>query len=403
MHTEIRTLASQPEIAALLTHWQGAGAAQVLAETIYLQQIPAPTFEERSRAEYVRRRFSEIGLADIEIDALKNVYGRTPGVKSQPALMVSAHLDTVFPLDTDLTINTDEAAGRVVGPGIGDNSAGVGALIQLAEALAQRMIRPTVDIWWVATVGEEGLGDLRGMRRACDYLSGRFNTAIILEGIGLGRIYHAGMGVRRLKIIIRGSGGHSWLHAGRPSAIHELLHLGAAIIEGVRPPKRPRSSLNIGLISGGTSINTLAPIAECFIDLRSVDADVLTRMEAEVRDHVLRSDDQSDLTASIEVVGDRPSASLPLEHPLVRASQSILRYVNIGPGSREIGSTDANIPLSLGIPAVCVGVTTGGGAHTTDEFIDIPPLGTGMRQLTLLSLLAAKHCVDWGRWGAASR
>jgi acetylornithine deacetylase/succinyl-diaminopimelate desuccinylase-like protein len=157
------------------------------------------------------------------------------------------------------------------------------------------------------------------------------------------------------------------------------------------------------LISGGTSINTLAPIAECFIDLRSVDGDALTRMEAEVRDHVLHSDDQPDLSASVEVVGDRPSASLPLEHPLVRAAQGILRYINTGPGSREIGSTDANIPLSRGIPAICIGITTGGGAHTAEEFIDIPPLGTGMKQLTLLSLLGAKHTVDWGRWAAVSR
>jgi acetylornithine deacetylase/succinyl-diaminopimelate desuccinylase-like protein len=375
----------------------------MLAETLTVQRIAAPTFEERARAEYVHTRFVEIGLADIAIDDIGNVYGRLPGSgqQQQPAVMVSAHLDTVFPGDTDLTLTTDKSAGRVVGPGVGDNCTGLGAMIQLAEAMAQRSMALPADVWWVATVGEEGLGDLRGMRRACDTLVGKFGLAIILEGIGLGRIYHAGMGVRRLKIAVQGPGGHSWLHAGRPSAIHQLLRLGASITDHVRPPKRPRSSLNIGLISGGTSINTIAPEATCTIDLRSVENDALTRMEAEVRDQVQAFDSIAELSIRTEVVGDRPSASLPGEHPLVRAAQASLRHVNVGPGSREIGSTDANIPLSRGIPAVCIGITTGGGAHTTEEYIDIPPLGTGMNQLTLLTLLAAHNSTSWSRWNAS--
>jgi tripeptide aminopeptidase len=400
MQKEIRSLTSRSDVSTLLTYWKSVGAARMLAETLSVQRIPAPTFEERTRAQYVHTRFVEIGLADVAIDDLGNVFGRLPGEGRHPGVMVSAHLDTVFPAATDLTLNTDQSAGRVVGPGVGDNCTGLGAMIQLAEAMAQRRLVLPVDIWWVATVGEEGLGDLRGMRRACATLAGKFGLAIILEGIGLGRIYHAGMGVRRLKITVRGPGGHSWLHAGRPSAIHQLLRMGASITDHVRPPKRPRSSLNIGLISGGTSINTIAPEATCTVDLRSIENDALTRMEADVRDQVLAFDNIAELSISTEVVGDRPSASLPGEHPLVRAAHAVLRHLNVGPGSREIGSTDANIPLALGIPAVCIGITTGGGAHTTDEYIDIPPLGTGMNQLTLLTLLAAHNSPAWSRWNA---
>jgi acetylornithine deacetylase/succinyl-diaminopimelate desuccinylase-like protein len=273
-------------------------------------------------------------------------------------------------------------------------------MVQLAEQITQRGMTPATDIWWVATVGEEGLGDLRGIRHACDHLGDRLGLAVILEGIGLGRIYHAGMGVRRFKVTVKGPGGHSWLHADRPSAIHHLMRLGAAIVEQVQPPKRPRSSLNIGLITGGTSINTLAPEAAFSIDLRSVDAQALMNMESAVKSLIGRFDGVPDLRIDTEVVGDRPSASLPASHPLVRAAEAVLRYVNAGPGTREIGSTDANIPLARGIPSVCIGITTGGGAHTVEEFIDTGPVATGMCQLTLLALLAARNVVEWSQWEA---
>lgn len=400
MQKEIRAMAARNDVADLLKFWQAGGAAHALAETISIQQIAAPTFDEKARADYVQARFHALQLSDISRDEMHNVYGRLPGLKSGPAVLVSAHLDTVFPHGTDLSVETDETAGQVKGAGIGDNAMGLGAMINLADALIRLQIRPTVDVWFVATVGEEGLGDLRGIKRTCDHLNGRIGQAIILEGIGLGRIYHAGMGVRRLRIAVQGPGGHSWLHAGRPSAIHHLMRIGAAIVEGVTPPKRPRSSLNIGLLSGGTSINTIAPLASCSVDLRSIDSAALLRMEAEVTDVLMRYDSEQELSVTSEVVGDRPSAVLSAEHPLVRAAVAVLRHMNAGPGSREIGSTDANVPLARRIPSVCIGITTGGGAHSAEEYIDTPPIATGMRQLSLLTMLATEHAQQWSRWDA---
>lgn len=164
------------------------------------------------------------------------------------------------------------------------------------------------------------------------------------------------------------------------------------------PPRRPRSSTNIGLISGGTSINTLAPEASLSIDLRSVDSATLARLESEVAQTVARFADAPDLRVTTEVVGDRPSAALSPDHPLVRGVQHVLRFLNAGPGSREIGSTDANIPLARHIPSACIGITSGGGAHTADEFIATAPIGTGMGQLLLVSLLALQNLDVWCAW-----
>ncbi len=396
-------MTTRPEIAALLTQWAKA-QAEVLADALTIQRIPAPTFSEGQRAAWVGARFDAIGLHEVQRDEVGNVYGHMPGSDaSSPALMVSAHLDTVFSLGTDLAVRHDPTAGTLAGPGIGDNSLGVAAMLRLAEALVDQPARPPAAIWWVATVGEEGLGDLRGMRRACDVLAGQVGLVLVLEGIGLGRIFHAGMGVRRLKVTVRGPGGHSWLHAGRPSAIHHLLRIGAALVDDVTPARRPRSALNIGLIEGGTSINTLAAEASLSIDLRSVDGAALDRLERSVRAVVERVQPPQGLTVTIEVVGDRPSAALPANHPLVQAAQHALRAADAGSITREVGSTDANIPLSRGIPAICVGITTGGEAHTVNEYIHIDPVVAGMRQITLLTLLAAEHAREWSVWSAPGR
>ncbi len=401
MQKQIRALAARPDVARLLASWV-EGASRVLEQAAHIQSIPAPTFQEGQRAQLIEARFREIGLSEIETDQLGNVYGRTPGTDlHRPALLISAHMDTVFPVSTPLALRYDESARQLFGPGIGDNSLGLAALLLLAEALPAHGITPECDIWWVATVGEEGLGDLRGMRQACDHLGDRIGLALILEGIGLGRIFYAGLGVRRLRVIVRGPGGHSWLHAGRPSTIHHLLRVGAALVDKVAPPKRPRSTLNIGLIEGGTSINTLAPEASLSIDLRSVESTALAHLEADVRSVVESLNHSPEIEVITEVVGDRPSASLALDHPLVRAAQGVLRHLNVGPGSREIGSTDANILLSRRVPAVCIGVTTGGDAHTVREFIDTIPVSAGMQQLTLLALLATAHSGEWSVWQGA--
>lgn len=389
---------TQPAIAKMMADWPTL-TDRIVSEALAVQAIAAPTGEECLRAKAIRERFDSLGLQDAQLDEAGNVIGRTAGANpTLPALLISAHLDTVFPSGTDLTARHDTTAGRIAGPGLGDNSLGLAALLGLARQLADHHVTPACDIWWAATVGEEGLGDLRGMRQVCQDLAKELGLVIVIEGMGLGRVYHAGLGVRRLRVDVRGPGGHSWLHTERPSAIHYLLRLGALLVDRIAPPTRPRSTFNIGLISGGTSINTRAPQASLSIDLRSVDTHTLTRMEDDVRAVIAHTPADPHLTVIISVIGDRPSAALAPDHPLVQAARAALAHVKWGPSSLEIGSTDANIPLAVGIPSVCIGITTGGNAHSTAEYIDLPPVTAGMQQLTLLTLLAADNIDKWNDW-----
>jgi acetylornithine deacetylase/succinyl-diaminopimelate desuccinylase-like protein len=219
MQKHIRTLTARPPVASLLEHWSNSKSG-VLEQAAAIQKIAAPTFHEWQRAAMVEAHFRKVGLHDVLTDDLGNVYGRMPGQEpGRPALLISAHMDTVFPATTALTLRHDDDSKQLFGPGIGDNSLGLAAMLSLCEALPEHSLTPECDIWWVATVGEEGLGDLRGMRHACDRLGDRIGLALILEGIGLGRIFYAGLGVRRLQVLVKGPGGHSWLHAGRPSAV----------------------------------------------------------------------------------------------------------------------------------------------------------------------------------------
>ncbi len=404
MHRQIKQVASGNEVRRLLNVWPAQLDAFV-ADVRTIQQIPAPTFFEEQRAHFVEARFKAIGLADVFRDELNNVYGRTPASTSRtsasPAVMVSAHMDTVFPATTDLTLRDKGEYGRIFGPGVGDNSLGVAAMLSLAAELQNRNILLQNDIWWVATVCEEGLGDLKGIRQACKTLKDLLGVAVILEGIGLGRVYHAGLGARRLQISAEGPGGHSWLHAKRPSAIHQLMRLGHAILTEIDVPTHPRSSLNIGLISGGTSINSRAADASMSIDIRSIDRAKLEQMLDGLHTLVSRYATPT-VKISVKVVGNRPSATLSLSHPMIKATRTVLNYVGCASSQPEIGSTDANIPLSLKIPTVCIGITTGGNAHTTDEYINISPIPLGMRQLSLLTVLAATYTEQWQAWETES-
>ena len=394
----LQALSSRPEIAALLADWPRL-TASVVDEALAIQAVPAPTFDEKRRRELVRERFSTLDLADVAVDEIGNVWARTPGSQSHlPALMVSAHLDTVFSADTDLAIRRDATGRQIVGPGLGDNSLGVAALLGLARQLSERAIIPQSDIWWVATVGEEGLGDLCGMRHACARIGDDLGAVIVLEGLGLGRVYHAGLGVRRLKVEVRGPGGHSWLHSDRPSAIHQLIAIGAALIKQVSPGENPRTSFNIGLIEGGDTINSRASHASLSIDLRSEDPQALAAIERDVVAAITHTPCHPSLMVTTHVIGDRPYGRLHTEHPLVLAACAVLDAFEWRPVTLDIGSTDANVPLSLGIPSVCIGLTTGGNAHTLEECIETPPLPTGMRQLTLLALAAADHLAQWAEW-----
>ncbi len=357
--------------------------ASVLREAIAVQQIASPTFDESRRAAYVQHRFAAlpgITLDSVEIDSLYNVYARLPGKDPDcPAVLVAAHTDTVFNADTDLTLR--QTADRVAGTGIGDNSLGVAALLALPGLLHDQPRR--ADIWLVANTREEGLGDLGGIRAALDKLHARVGVCILIEGMAYGQIYHAGIAVRRLRIIVTAPGGHSWLHFGQPSAIHGLVQI-AARITHLTPPAAPRTTSNIGLIEGGRSVNSIATEANLTLDLRSEDTATLAAFEQAVRACCT----VDGCAVLIEVVGDRPAGAIPVTHPLAQAARKALEITGTSAAFRS-GSTDANWPLACGIPAVAIGITNGGNAHRLDEFIDIPPIRDGLWQLALLTLAAA--------------
>lgn len=375
-----------------LPHWRNLEplADWVVAQAVTIQQIPAPTFEEATRAAYVEGLFQEFGLQDVHMDDMLNVYGFMPGATpDSPAMMVAAHTDTVFSMDTDLTIRRQN--GLIYGPGLGDNSMGVAGLLGLLKALYDSGYQPKRGIWFVATSREEGLGDLDGMRAAYKALKDRINGVVNLEGLAFGHIYHAGIAVKRLKITATTDGGHSWLHFGRPSAIHGLMRLGTAISD-IIPPSSPRTTYNIGLVEGGQSINTVAAEASMWLDMRSEDVHQLDRLERQVQT-LVDTIATTELRFNTRVVGNRPAGHLATHHPLVTGALTALEQVGLR-GTLETGSTDGNIPLADGCPTVTIGITRGGNAHRLDEYIEVKPVSLGLRQLILL-VIGATEQPDW--------
>lgn len=357
-----------------------------IEQSAHIQQIPAPTFAEQARAEYLLRQFDAHHLTDTRVDDVFNAYGRLPGKQTHlPALMISAHTDTVFAADADLSLRRE--GSLMHGPGLGDNCFGLGGMLGLLAALRQNHITPERDIWFVATSREEGLGDLGGIKAAYEMLRERIGGVINLEGLAFGHVYHAGIAVRRLHITASAGGGHSWLHYGRPSAVHGIIQLGSRILELI-PPQSPRTTYNIGMIEGGQGINVIATRAGMWLDLRSEDRGALNQLEQQVRDQV-ETGSNAELSFQIEIVGDRPAGRIAPEHPLVQNALAALRQVG-AEGALETGSTDANVPLADGCPAVTVGITRGGNAHRIDEYVELDPVESGMRQLILLALAAVE-------------
>lgn len=362
-----------------LTQW-------VTDEAIRIQQIAAPTFYEGERALHVANRFGELGLQDIELDRQNNVLGRLHGDHSRAAILVLAHTDTVFSAETDLHIRRN--GNRIFGPGLGDNSLGVAALLGLIKTIRDENVSPGCDIWFVASSCEEGLGDLRGARAAYASLRSRISAVINLEGLAFGHVYNAGIAVRRLHIKAKTEGGHSWLHHGRPSAVHGILELGARIAN-LSMPDHPRTTCNVGMIDGGHAINAIAMEASLWLDMRSVCPTVLD----DLNHQVLQLVDQmkrDGLGLQIEKVGERPAGSLAEDHVLVRGALAALAEIGVR-GTLETGSTDGNVTLAHGCPTVTIGITRGGNAHRLDEFIEVSPIRYGMKQLITLAIAAAEH------------
>jgi tripeptide aminopeptidase len=341
-----------------------------------IQQIPAPTFAESKRAEFVRSCFSGEGLADVQIDSTGNVLARLPGKGNGLPLIISAHIDTVFPLDIGLRIQRTE--DKITAPGLGDNSLGVAALFEILWRLRELKLSLPGDIWFVGNVGEEGLGDLCGMRAIVDRFGGAVRGYLILEGLAFGHVYNRGTGVHRLRVTAHTAGGHSWSDYGQPSAIHELAAL-VTRIAALELPEIPRTTLNVGMFSGGTSINTVAPQAQFDLDMRSEEESALRNLIHQV-EGLISAANKPGVSLETEIIGERPAGFISADHPFIRSALRSLQRAGVEPVI-TMGSTDANLPFSRNYPAVVLGVTTGGGAHTVNEYIDIPPIDKGIEQL----------------------
>lgn len=351
-------------------------AKRIVDLAIQIQQIPAPSFQEEKRASFIRQMFAAEQLSDICLDKAGNILARIAGRGREKPLIVSAHMDTVFPLDTDLRIRQDN--GLVHGPGLGDNSMGVAALFGLIWSLRERQIPLPGDVWFVANVCEEGLGDLRGMKAVVDRFGPDVHAYLVLEGLALGHVYHRAVGVKRYRVTARTAGGHSWSDYGQPSAIHELAKLVVALAS-LSLPAQPRTTMNIGKIDGGTSVNVIASQASFELDLRSEGPQALADLIA-AAERLIQHANRPGVNIEAQVIGQRPAGQIPANHPLVLLARDCLREQGLDAGLIS-GSTDANVPLSKGYPAIVLGVTTGGSAHTVHEYIHTGPVAPGMEQL----------------------
>jgi tripeptide aminopeptidase len=365
---------------------------QALNLAIEVQQIPSPTFHEKKRADFVQSRFLNLGLVDVQQDEIHNVFGRFPGADPDlPPVIVSAHIDTVFAQSTDLTVSHANGQGenRLYGPGLADNSMGVAGILLLADVLRHFNIRPQADIWFVANVAEEGLGDLKGMRAVVERF-GQAGAYIVVEGGSYGHIFHGAIGVRRYRVTVRTDGGHSWGNFGSPSAIHILGRFIAAI-DDVIVPRKPKTSYNVGVIEGGTTINSIASEASMLLDLRSAGSDELADLVSFVRKTASNFGRKRGVRIEIDEIGNRPAGEIPEDSSIVVWATQALTQVGCESYSLMSGSTDANIPISLGYPAVCIGLANAGNTHRQDEYLDPTNLSSGLSQLLLLTLAAAEY------------
>ncbi len=351
-----------------------------VARQVQLATTPAPTGDEGPRGRWIATQLRAAGLRDVTTDAAGNVraWHRVSGsaAVSARAVVVCAHLDTVFPRDMPHVVARQGA--RYVGPGIGDNARGLSAMLTIAEAVAQCDVPLAHDVCFAATTGEEGDGDLRGARHLFATLEAMPIAAVILDGPGDDRLVHEAVGARRFRIAYHGPGGHSWADAGTPSAVQAAARCAARL--AVWPvPAQPRTTLGVARIGGGTAINAVAADAWLEVDVRSTSGAMLERLEREVRRLAQAAADQESarrpagtpaLTVRVDLTGSRPAGAIDGGHALVRAAQAATRAIGRTPVT-STASTDANVPLSVGIPAVAMGAGgAGGGAHTPQEWYE---------------------------------
>jgi len=389
-----RTLRTHRALASAHARIAARDSATIRTQ-VAVSQIAAPTGDERERGEWVATRLRSLGLRDARIDRAGNVVAMRPGLEDLAPVLVCAHLDTVFAREVQLTFRRN--GDRVTGPGIGDNGRGLAAMLAIAEEVDGRLVRTRRPIVFAATTGEEGAGDLRGAKYLFSALDEQPAAAIALDGAGDERIVHRALGSRRYHIAYRGPGGHSWAAFGVPNAVHAAASA-AAMLASLPLPRSPRTTLSVSRIGGGTSINSIPEEGWLEVDLRSTSASVLDRFDREIRiivraaaqqENARRATATPPLSHDVMVIGDRPSGELSADHPLVVSAMEATQLIDREP-ELAAASTDANVPIAMGIPAIAIGAGgRGGDAHTPGEWYDNieGPLGIA-RAMTILATAA---------------
>ncbi len=344
----------------------------VVERTIELTEIPAPTGEEADRARQVARWWDEDGVTDVALDEVGNLWGSAVSGDGG-ALVVAAHLDTVFSRGVEHAAHRDGT--RLRGPGVGDDNVAVAALSVVGQMLAETPLRRP--LWLVATVGEEGLGNLRGANWALDHAPCPVEALIAIEGNYLGKIGTKAVGSVRWNVEVSGPGGHAWEAASAPSAIDVAARMVASL--GDVPVEQGLRSVNVGMFTGGEAVNARAQRASFLIDMRAVDPIDLDQLEADCRSIVLAPLAEG-VAVAIHEIGRRPAGSIDAQHPLVRVARQTLELHGLT-SVMIASSTDANAAHPRGIPAVALGITFGEGEHTSEEWIDIEFIATGLRAL----------------------
>ena len=371
-----------------------ADEMRIIEEQIRICEVEAPPFQEAKRGEVYAALMRESGLKNVRVDAEGNVIGERPGAKPRPNVVVSAHLDTVFPRGTNVKVRREGYVLR--GPGVGDDCRGLADVIAIARALNNANVSTPGTITFVGTVGEEGLGDLRGVKRLFnETLKDRIDRFVSIDGQGLG-ITHIAIGSTRFRVTFKGPGGHSFGSFGVVNPIHALGRAMARIAD-FQVPSSPRTTFNVGRIGGGTSVNAISSEAWMEVDLRSGDMAALRVLEKQFRQVVNDAVAQENarwnsgaLTVTIDTVGSRPAGRLPSSAPIVQTAVSVSKALNL-PLSFSEGSTDANLPLSLGIPAVTIDAGgRGSGAHTEQEMFDATDAWKGTQRAILLTIALAQ-------------
>lgn len=397
---EVRKILDDPRFAEARKSL-AAGHARTVADIIRLTEIPAPPFGETRRAEAFRADFEAHGLKDVRVDAEGNVTGVRPGRRTNgkgPFVAVAAHLDTVFPAGTDVTVRRE--GWRLAAPGIGDNARSLATLLAWIRALDAAGLDAESDILFVGTVGEEGAGDLRGVRRLFKDgpYAGRIEAFISVDGSDPNGVVTGGVGSRRYRVDFNGPGGHSF---GAFGIVNPMTAMAGAVtrLYAVSPPASPRTTYSASVTGGGTSVNAIPNSVFLEVDMRSEDPRALADLdrtfqalvkEAVVAENASRSTAYGAVTAEFRVIGDRPAGRTPSDSRLVRTTRSALSILGFDP-AEESSSTDANLPMSLDIPAVTIGAGgRGGRAHAPDEWIDVEPeemvRGMSVGLLTLLAM-----------------